>query len=177
MNSDANFTYGDAISEQFYRDFDFRVDSADKSLNGEDLGITLDPFKDALRYEKAISIDIYAEYCSGNATVDKDHFIGTLNAAGVDAVSNNCTVLNPNRIILSNVDISKAGSNASLAIKFRVYWDGALIDHVGTYPYTSYIKITEQGKIASDYHDSMFFITSMGISSVILMMLLRQDIT
>ena len=142
-NSEVTFNWNYVTSNNasnYFKDYDLIVRASNQTFGFNDLVITLDILNDSSEYSyKAISMDIYAEIGAQYAMVDAGHFLGTLNGAGYDAASNNCTLLNPNSVRLSNLDLANFRVDNDVAIKFRVYFDGCLLDHVGTYPYTCYV--------------------------------------
>ena len=152
----------------YFKDYDLFIGGDGQSFSGQDVKVSFGTLANNIaNINKAISIDIYAAVVDEHSNIafstaeGSKTFWGTLNVAGMNATTNNATVLNPNQVVISNVNIPQSGSATSLAVKLRVYYDGALIDHVGTYAYTDYTACDDDETV-EDYPSSEYFYNASG---------------
>ena len=125
----------------YYVDYTVYIASSGAELTNQDIKINLNNSK-INTLMGATSIDFYSSEVSTATTADinSSHFVGTLNLAGYDAVSNNCTTKYNQTI--SNITIPKSGSGKAVAVTMRVYVDGALKDSDST-TFVKNIKVAD----------------------------------
>lgn len=141
---------------EYFKDYDIFIAGDNREFPTQDIEIEFAPGVGTglNNIDMAISIDFYYEAVSSGVQVSSftfgtgGTFIGTLNVAGLDPVTNDGSTTQ-SKLTISNITLPASGVGA-LAIKMRVYYDGALVDNAGTNAYTAYTDCNANETVA-DY--------------------------
>lgn len=120
----ANTTGEGAVN--YYVDYTIYIAASGKELTGQTLKVELDADASS-DINDAASIDFYYATNASSVATESSTYLGALNLAGLDAVTNNGSATKTYWEI-SNLTIPQAGSGAAVAFLMRVYVDGGLKD-------------------------------------------------
>lgn len=112
----------------YYKDYVVYIAANGDKIEGQDITAKINITAITNKLPGATSIDFYVEKKTDVTTpaISSTTYGGTLNVAGLDAVTNDATTTKTEAKICTNVEIPKAGDNAAIAVLMRVYIDGAL---------------------------------------------------
>ena len=140
----ASAVNGTPTGANYYKDYTVYIAANGGAMEDQDITIDITTIA-ATHLMGATSIDFYYENVSTptDATVSESTFVGTLNLAGLDPVTNNGSA--PlDTIAISNITIPQANGNSAIAVTMRVYVDGALKD-TATTTFVKNVDVAEVG--------------------------------
>ena len=145
----ASLEYANAVNtttptaKTYYKDYQVYIAAAGQQMTNQDLTITISNPASNDDLNDAISVDFY--YALNSVpSISSATFLGTLNLAGLDPVTNDATTTQTS-IALSDITIPAANGASGYVIIMRVYIDGALLDTATT----TFVKTIDAADIAS----------------------------
>ena len=152
-------TYENAAADTNYVDYVCYIASAGEAIADKDakkLSVSIQQTNSAATGDtiSACSVDFYVKTvtASGSETTNTDDpsvdddFVGTLNVAGLDAVTNDGATQKTSVDLIpttANMAIPTESGNSAIKVLMRIYFDGALLKSAGqAYVYTNSIDVT-----------------------------------